>query len=488
MHRIVGIDIGANALRAAVLQSSFRGFEFLGFHEAAIDPQAPREDGLRAALKELAKDRRLAADVVAVALPGARVATHLFTLPFVDDKRLAQTLPFEVEGAIPFDIADVVWDYQPIAQQDGKTDVLVAVAKKDDVGGLLKLLAEVGLDPRVVVPPALSYHALFEQALVRGASRDHDTNGCDALVDIGSDRTSITIVSGARLEFARISPGGVKHSLDLAIALAPAVREIRNALAAHHARSHRRALRLHLAGPLADRTDVADHLTRELGLPTTPLALDTDKLRLPPGTDVAVQAQALALAIRAQSTRSARLTLRRGPFAFTRESQELRGGITRLAAYAALLLVLFAGMSLARLRTLKNQETALDTALCDTTQRILGACEKDYRVALAKLRGHGSPTSTLPHASALDLFAEISSHLPEDVPVNLQEADVSTSTVRLKGETESFEQVDKVEAAVKRYKCFGTVSRGRVQKNPAGKIEFNLEVKYTCGATEKASG
>src|ERR1051325_342936 len=57
-------------------------------------------------------------------------ASFVFPLPSVDSRRVEQVLPAEVEGAIPFDLDEVVWDHAVLSQGDGKTEVLVAVVKK----------------------------------------------------------------------------------------------------------------------------------------------------------------------------------------------------------------------------------------------------------------------------------------------------------------------------------------------------------------------
>src|SRR5260370_35116493 len=93
-----------------------------------------------------------AEDSVAVALPGSMVATHLVTLPFTDPKRIEQVLPAEVEGAIPFDLADVVWDYAILGQAVGKTDGLVGIVQKAVLKRHLNALAAARIAPSVATP------------------------------------------------------------------------------------------------------------------------------------------------------------------------------------------------------------------------------------------------------------------------------------------------------------------------------------------------
>ena len=67
---------------------------------------------LRAALTQLFAQAPLQADQVVVALTGPGLATHMLSLPFTDPKRLEATIGFEVEGQLPFDLSEAVYDYQ----------------------------------------------------------------------------------------------------------------------------------------------------------------------------------------------------------------------------------------------------------------------------------------------------------------------------------------------------------------------------------------
>ena len=106
MHRIVGLDQTQDALRVATLQGGFRGFAVQEVRSAPLPKDGEGPERFAGALAGLGLSPPLSADdAVAVALPSAVVATHLVTLPFVDQKRIEQVLPAEVEGAIPFDLS-----------------------------------------------------------------------------------------------------------------------------------------------------------------------------------------------------------------------------------------------------------------------------------------------------------------------------------------------------------------------------------------------
>src|SRR5512138_2596474 len=172
-QRILGLDLGAHAVKAVLVESTFRGYAVtrtarVPLADAEAEPSPAR---FAPAVKALLADAGLAFDAAVVALPGAGATSLSLTLPFTDPRRIEQTIGFEVEGQIPFDLADVAWDWQPLSSRDGKTDLLVAVVRKEEVLALLAALGEAGVDPRAVVPPGPAYASLFATgAVAHGAA------------------------------------------------------------------------------------------------------------------------------------------------------------------------------------------------------------------------------------------------------------------------------------------------------------------------------
>src|SRR5690242_2709123 len=159
-QRTLGLDVGARSVKAVVVEAAYRGYTVLATARADVEPAAgPEAPALRDrqadALKRLLAEAHLVFDNAVVALPGAP-ASHVITLPFVDPRRIDQTVGFEVESQIPFDLTEVVWDWQPLGTRDGKTELLVSVVRKEEMASLLAALAGAGVDPRVAAPPAPS--------------------------------------------------------------------------------------------------------------------------------------------------------------------------------------------------------------------------------------------------------------------------------------------------------------------------------------------
>ena len=529
MARILGLDIGARSVKALLLESTFRGFTVRSFTEARLD----EETGLKGALASLQANKHLAADQVVVAVPGCGVATQVLTLPFADARRIEATIGFEVEGQLPYDLSEVVFDYQPLSSKDGKTEVLVGTVRKEVLTELLETLREAGVDPRVVTTPAIVYQNVFAaghgaasspgSASAPGASGAAE--GVEAIIDLGHERTSVCIGhAGGGLEYARTFGGGGRE-LTRAVAnefkvsltdaevwketegdvtlgpdtapemeraaaallrgLAPIIREIRSTLRAHQARFRKPLTGCWLTGGTSRLKGLAALLSRELKIEVRELdALPGNGGSPVPAESRATAGQAFALAMRGHGmARAGRFNLRKGEFAFKGDLDYLRGKVSRLAAFAAVLALLAGGFAFSQLHVLGKREKALDDAMCEMTTRVLGQCQRQYEVALNMLKGTGSAAASLPALSALDLFAELTNRA-EKTKVKVNEVEVQLERIRLRGETESFDGVDQLVGALGEYPCFDEIKRGRVQKSRDGtKVEFDLDIHVNCAKT-----
>jgi general secretion pathway protein L len=519
MARILGLDLGSYAVKGLVVETTAKGPVARAWAEVKRAPEGDRNDTLREAVKTLLADPQLQADQVVVALPGPGFATHTLSLPFSDPKRIEAALPFEIEAQLPFDLARAVFDYQPAGARDGKTELLVGVVRREELQELLAQLALVNVDPRIVTHPAMTYQNL----LLGSPAPFGEGAGAVAIIDLGHERSGIAIGSvGGPIEFARSFAGGGK---DLSRVLAsefqtavpeahqwkeqhgalgshvngpdaeraaaafirglqPILREIRPSLKAYTARTRKTVDRVFLVGGTARLPGLAEQLTRDLGLPTRVLELPAESIAgvVPPEVQPSA-AQAFSLAARGAmpAAKAPRFNLRRGEFAFKGEYDYLRERMPRLLAFAATLIVLLLGYGIVRNTVLARREAQVDQALCQTTQRVLGTCEKDYNRALAMLRGHESPAAALPRLSAVNILSELTQRVPKDTPVTFDQIVIDLDRMTLRGTTESNRSIDKVISSLKGFRCFRDVKQGKVEKAKDGNsVIFRLDVQIEC--------
>jgi general secretion pathway protein L len=528
-QRILGLDLGAHAVKVVLLESTYRGFTVV---DAATAPLGPADAGASlasrqvAAVRAIVEERGWRADAAIAAFPGAAVSSHVVTLPFTDARRIEQTVGFEVEGQIPFALEEVAWDWQPLGVRGAETDLLVAVVKKEELAALVSALASAGVDPRAVVPAGPVYASLFAAGVVAedapveaGGAEAPSPPLARAVLDVGGERTSLCVVVNGGAEAARTFAFGAGHlvravardagvteadaaallaggSPDAAVsdavrrALAPLVREVRATLRAWRARAGARAVtRLHLAGEAARLPPLAEVLAAEVDGPVAPLLLAGPAAERIPAEAAPGLALALALALRGhQGSRAPRLNLRRGELAYTRDFEHVRGKVARLGAYAALVVLLAIAASGVRAFALARQEKALDDALCDAEARILGKCYPNFEEAQSILRGQGTPGAAIPRVSAVEVFAELSRRVPREVPVRLDRIEVTRDKLHLQGTTDAAENVDKIVSALQASRCFPDARSGGARRRGSdGKFEFSVDSGIACLAEGPAA-
>src|SRR6185369_9187996 len=144
-QRIFSLEIGDTELKASVLQTSFRDYKVAAFHREPL-----LNGGMPEQVKRFLAQHAEAGDTVLSALRGDMVTWRTFFLPFRDMKKVAQTVPFELESNVPFGLDEVIVDYQILHRDRAGTTVLAALVQKEDLERHLALLQQGGIDPKIV--------------------------------------------------------------------------------------------------------------------------------------------------------------------------------------------------------------------------------------------------------------------------------------------------------------------------------------------------
>src|SRR2546429_9309131 len=115
---VVGLDIGSSAVKAVELKAWGKGFKVTAF---AIEPVPPDSivdgaiiDGTAVAdaIRRLFENKAFKTKEVAASLSGNAVIVKKISLPVMTESELAESIYWEADQYIPFDIQDVNLDYQ----------------------------------------------------------------------------------------------------------------------------------------------------------------------------------------------------------------------------------------------------------------------------------------------------------------------------------------------------------------------------------------
>ena len=115
------------------------------------------------------------------------------------EEQLQESINFEAEQYIPFDISDVNLDFQilgPNENNPNQMNVFLVAAKNEMVNDYVNLASLAGLNPCIVDVEAFALQNIFEV--------NYDTEGENvALIDIGASKTSLNILKGSSSVFMR---------------------------------------------------------------------------------------------------------------------------------------------------------------------------------------------------------------------------------------------------------------------------------------------
>src|SRR5213082_2468521 len=139
---VVGLDIGSSAVKAVELKPSGKGYKVTAVGIEPIPPDSIVDgaiiDGTAVAdaIKRLFENKSFKSKEVAASLSGNAVIVKKISLPVMTEAELSESIYWEAEQYIPFDIQDVNLDYQildPGLGAGGTMDVLLVAAKKEKI-------------------------------------------------------------------------------------------------------------------------------------------------------------------------------------------------------------------------------------------------------------------------------------------------------------------------------------------------------------------
>ena len=209
---LVGLDIGSSAVKAVELKPAGRGYRVAAYGTEPLPPDSIVDgaiiDGAAVAdaIRRLFDARGIRTRDVAASLSGNAVIVKKITLPTMTEAELAESIYWEAEQYIPFDIQDVNLDYQVLeggATGNGTMDVLLVAAKKEKIADYTGVIAQAGRTAVVIDVDAFALQNAYE------VNYGMEPGSVIVLLNAGASATNINILSGEQSVFTRdVSIGG----------------------------------------------------------------------------------------------------------------------------------------------------------------------------------------------------------------------------------------------------------------------------------------
>ncbi len=207
----IGLDIGSGYLKVVQLKDTKGGYELELFDMLPLPPELIVDgsiiDSLRLvdSLKELVKKAKIKTKDAVISIAGhSSVIIKRISLPEMSEEELSESIKFEAEQYIPFDIEDVNLDFQILGPKEeaGQMDVMLVAVKRDIINEYLSVVKEAGLNPVIVDVNSFALENIYE------VSYEIEPYKNIAIVNIGTSTINMNILKGGISVFTRDSAVG----------------------------------------------------------------------------------------------------------------------------------------------------------------------------------------------------------------------------------------------------------------------------------------
>jgi type IV pilus assembly protein PilM len=213
----VGLDIGSSSVKVILLREHRRrghlvyALQSFGMKplppEAIVDGALMNSTAIVQAIQELMAELRVKQRDVAIGVSGHSVIIKKIAMPRMTQEELEESIQWEAEQYIPFDVKDVNIDTQILTPEandaTGQMDVLLVAAKKDMINDYTTVVSEAGLSPVVVDVDAFAVQNMFDM------NYQAPPGETVVLINAGASVVNINIVSHGTTTFTRdVTIGG----------------------------------------------------------------------------------------------------------------------------------------------------------------------------------------------------------------------------------------------------------------------------------------
>jgi type IV pilus assembly protein PilM len=219
---VVGLDIGSSCVKAVELAPRGNGFELLHLgvaplpHDAIVEGAFLNSGAIVDAIREAIERSGTRAKNAAAAVSGHSVIVKKISVPAMTVAELEESIRWEAEQYIPFDVNEVNLDFEVLQQGDSERpmEVLLVAAKKDLIDDYINLITEAGLSPAVIDVAGFAVENAFETNL------EPNPNAVVAVVNIGAQVVNINVVANGVPAFTRdVAGGGNQYTAEIQRAL-----------------------------------------------------------------------------------------------------------------------------------------------------------------------------------------------------------------------------------------------------------------------------
>lgn len=199
MKTSIGLDIGSHSLKLIELAFEKQRPILTNFTMSNLDNRTLKE-----AILDLITNTKIAKGRVNLGIKGPSVIVRYIQMPKMKDEELKGAIGFEAEKYIPFNLDEVIIDYEILEKEPYSNNmrVLLVAAKREHINNILELMKEVKLEVGII---DVDSFALINAFMNSGPNSEGMKEGKStyALLNIGSKITNLNIISKRLVFFTR---------------------------------------------------------------------------------------------------------------------------------------------------------------------------------------------------------------------------------------------------------------------------------------------
>jgi len=481
--KIFGLDIRYDSVSAVLVKNNIKE-NFIEAHEyVPISDQNDIAGCIDSLLKSLAKQTDISGSICIASFPANQISYRNIKLPFKEQKKIKQILPYELESTLPFLVDDLIIDYNSIKLQGrsdsvDSTDVIAAAVEKSALKLYLNTLASFNIKPKIVTVGG------YPTALCLSSDTTVPENRL--FVDMGNRNCSVFILVAGQIYLIRSFPKSATGS-SIAESLC---NEIKRTLydSEEIFGFNLKPDEIFITKYNSDIVNYKQDMEHILGISAkqTDLLSHTGFIRKNPALSWKPEQMDNALALALSEIEGFKVfNFLKGPFAAKNYWVENKKSLIKTGILAGLVLVLiFINIVLKthsmekKLAGLNNQITDIFKTTFPDVKNIVDPIQQ-MRVKLKEAQKSSMFSGeTGKHTYAIDILKDISEFTLRDIDVNLTNLVVDMESVSIAGDTNRFNSVDDIKRGLEQSNLFNKVTISSANMNKSdNRVRFKLKVQ-----------
>jgi general secretion pathway protein L len=489
---IVGLDILEDTVAAVHVKSLMQGYQVINCVTVPVEEPG----GIGAALAAVCEAIDPKGAACNSVIEDGHVSFRNLGMPFVDHKKIRQTLPFELETMMSSPVEKQLVDFIDVRRTSSQTDLIAAAASREYIAGLLANFTPLGVEPEVLDVRGLS---LANQLILQ-----EDTPADGLLLYLGRRKSSLvlfldkTVVLIRQIPFrgaAAAASGDAEAQPDPAGAHAAGLQALCRTIGLTlrgfqvESGSGSRPEKVFLTGPGALVPETAELLGQGLDLPVSLLNLPetAENIQLSAGVsgryNPVLMDNALALAVR-ESRKGKGFNFRREEFQVKTRLVKLKKELTQGAIYLTIIFVLLAVNWMVDYQDYRKQNALLDSRIKEVFSKTFPEVTtivdpvQQMKTKIAELKkGAGGLPGMNMDQTVLQVLNDISSRIPGELEVLVNRMVIDVENIQMRGTTDNFNTVDSVKKGLEASDIYRDVTIASANLDPSGKgVRFEIKM------------